>query len=98
MALAVGDNRRLEVDVGRRVPVVQSFLELERALHVLARSLEIAAAAVAARAPREDVRAEVVRGKVRALGELHRLVEQADRGLDAGELVPRDAEPEEDIG
>ncbi len=95
--LAVGDDRRLEVDVRRRAAVVQPLGELERALDVLARSLEVAAAAVAARAPGENVRAQMVGGELRPLGQLQRLVEEVDRCLDAGELVAGDAEPEEDV-
>src|SRR5947207_15111820 len=83
VALAVGDDRGLEVDVGGGAPVVQALRKLERALHVLARRLEVAPAPIAARAPGEDVRAEVVGRKLRALRELQRLVEEPDRGLDA---------------
>ena len=54
VALAVGDDRRLEVDVGGRALVVQTLGELERALDVLARSLEVAASAIAPRAPAQE--------------------------------------------
>ena len=78
-------------------PVVESLGELERALDVLARGLEVALAAVAAGAPAEDVRAQQVARHPRALGERQRLVEEADRRGDALKLVAADAEPEEHV-
>ena len=48
VALAVGDDRCLKIDVCRGALVVQPFGELERTLDVLPRGLEVAAAAVAA--------------------------------------------------
>ena len=98
MALPVRDDRGLEVDVRRRALVVQALGELERALDVLARGLQIAAPAVAARAPGEHVRAQMVRRDLGALGQCQRLVEEAERRLDAVQLVAGDAEAEEDVG
>src|SRR5215208_3140295 len=49
----------------------------ERALDVLARSFEIAPAPVAARAPGEHVRAQLVGGDLGALSDLQRFVEQS---------------------
>ena len=57
VAVALGEQRRLEVGLAERPRVVHRLGELERALDVLARGLEVALPAVAARAPREDVRA-----------------------------------------
>ena len=74
VALAVGDERGLEVRGADRAGVVRVLGELERALDVLARGLVVALAAPAARAPREDVRAELVGRQARALGERERLV------------------------
>ena len=48
MPHALGDERGLEVDVGHRAVVVQRLRELQRALDVLARGLEVTLAAVAA--------------------------------------------------
>jgi len=59
---AVGDDRRLEVDVGGGARVVEALGELERALDVFPRGLEITAPAVAARPPRKDVSAGDRRG------------------------------------
>ena len=67
-------------------------------LDVLARRLEVALAAAAARAPAEDVGPEQVAREARAVGERERLVEERDRRRDARELVAADAEPEEDVG
>ena len=97
VALAVGDDRRLEVQIRRRPLVVQAFGQLERTLDVLTCGLQVAAAPVAARAPRENVRAGPVGRDLRALGELERFVEETDRRLDAGELVARNPEPEEHV-
>src|SRR5439155_8320745 len=55
VTLAIGDDRRLEVDVGGRALVVQALGQLECAFDVLARGLQIAASAITARAPRKDV-------------------------------------------
>ena len=98
VAHALGDERGLDVDVGHRRAVVERLSELERALDVLARCLEVALAPVAARAVGEDVRAQEVAGELRLLGDRIRLVEEADRGGDAGKLVAADAEPVEDLG
>ena len=96
--LAVGDHRRLEVRVADRARVGRILGELERALDVLARGLVVALAAPAPRAPREDVRAQRVGRQPGALGERERLVQQAERRLDAVELVAADAEREEHLG
>ena len=53
--VALGEHRRLEVGLAEGARVVHRLGELERALDVLARRLVVALAAVAARAPREDV-------------------------------------------
>src|SRR5205085_5105182 len=63
VALAVGDERSLEVRRADRAGIVRILGELERALDVLARGLVIALAAPAAGAPGEDVRAERVGGQ-----------------------------------
>src|SRR3989440_6531457 len=98
VALSVGDDRGLEVDVRGGALVIQALGELERALDILARGFEVTAAPVAARPPGEHVRAKVIRRDLGALGELQRLVEEPDRRLDAVELVARHPEPEQDIG
>ena len=51
VALALGDERRLEVGGADRAAVVQRLGQLERALDVFARGLVVALAALAARAP-----------------------------------------------
>ena len=98
MAHALGDERRLDVDVRHRRGVVERLCQLERTLHVLARGLEVALAPVAARTVGEDVRAQDVARKLRPLGDRVRLVEEADRGRDARKLVAADTEPVEDLG
>jgi hypothetical protein len=75
--------------------VVESVGELQRALDVLARGLEVPLATPAPRAPVEDVGAENVARKAGALRELKGLVEERDRRGDARKLVAGDAEPEE---
>ena len=69
VAVALGDQRGLEEDVGDGAPVVQALGELERALDVLAGGLPVALPAIAAGAPAQDVRAERVAREARALGE-----------------------------
>jgi hypothetical protein len=64
-------------------------------LSASSRSFEVAPAPVAPRAPREDVRPELVGGNVGPLRDLERLVEKADRGLDAVQLEARDTEAEQ---
>src|SRR5439155_16570280 len=98
VALPVGDDRSLEVDVRGRALVVQALGELERALDVLPRGLEIPAPSVAARPPGEDVGAKVIRRNLGPLGQLERLIEEAERRLDAVELVACDSEAEEHVG
>ena len=85
-------------DLAERARVVHRLGQLERARDVLARGLEVALAAVAARAPGEDVRAEQVGRKRRALDERERLAEERDRGRDARDQVAGDAEPEQHLG
>ena len=72
--------------------------QLERALDVLARSLVVALAAVAPRAPGEDVQPQLVGREPGALRERERLVEEPDRGRDAREQVPADPQPVEHLG
>jgi hypothetical protein len=60
VARALGHERRLEVGVRRLASVVDALGELERALGVLAGSLEVALAAMDPRAPVVDVGAETV--------------------------------------
>ena len=67
VAVALGEERRLEVRGAERTRVLERLGELERALDVLARGLVVALAAVAARAPREDVQAQLVGRQARAL-------------------------------
>ena len=71
---------------------------LERAGDVVARGLVVALAPVAARAPREHVRAQEVGRKRRAVGQRQRLGEEGDRGRDARDQVAGDAEAEEHLG
>ena len=96
-ALALGDERRLEVRLRHRVAVVDRVRELERALDVLAGRLEVALALVAARAPFEDQRPKPVARHAGLVGELQRLREQADRGRDRGKVVAAGAEAEEHV-
>jgi hypothetical protein len=77
--------------------VVERLRELERALRVLARTFEVTLAPVAPRAPREDLRAELVAREPRPLGEHERLVQEPERGLDRRQAVPADAEPHQDL-
>ena len=72
--------------------------ELERALDVLLRGVEVTLSAVAARPPLENVRAKQVGRKLGTLGELECGVQQPQRGRDARELVARDAELREHLG
>ena len=95
---AIGDDRRLEVDVGRGALVVQALGELQCTLDVLTSRLEVAPAPVAAGAPGEDVRTQLIGADLGALGQLQRFVEQADRGLDAVQLVAPDAESKDHVG
>src|SRR5215218_8895612 len=97
VAVALGEQRRLEVHLAEGLRVLLRLGELERALDVLARRLVIALAAVAAGAPREDVGAEEVRRERRALRKLQSLAEQGEGGRDAREEVPADTEAEEDV-
>src|SRR5439155_18585812 len=90
MALAVGDERRLEICGADRARIVRILRELERALDVFARGLVVALAAPAPRAPGQDVRAKLVGGHPGALCQAERLVQEADGGLDAVELVAAD--------
>ena len=97
VAHALGDERGLEVDVRHRAVVVERLRQLERALDVLARGLEVALAAVAAGAPAEDLGAKQVARQLRALGELERLAEQRDGRGDARKVVAADADAEEHL-
>src|SRR6266480_1932808 len=93
----LADKRSLEVRVRGFARIVERLRELERALDVLARCFEISLAAVTARAPAEDVRAQTVARKLGALGQRQSLVEEVERCRDAGELVAADGEAEEQI-
>src|SRR5205823_9319772 len=93
----LADKRSLEERIRGLARIVERLRELERALDVLARCLEVPLAAVAARAPPEDVRAQTVAWKLGALGQGQGLVEEVDRGRDAGELVAADGQAEEEI-
>ena len=76
VAHPLGDERRLEVGVRDDAAVVHALGELERGLDVLARCLEVALAAPAARAPAEDVGPEEVAREAGGVGERERLVEE----------------------
>src|SRR5947207_15226517 len=69
----LADKRSLEVGVRRLSRIVERLSELERTLDVLARCFEVPLASVAARAPAENVGAEAVARKLRALGAAQRL-------------------------
>ncbi len=84
--------------MGDRLRVAEPFGELERPLDVLARSLVVPLAPVAPRAPLEDVRAQPVTRKARALGYLERLRIQRQRRRDRRELVAAAGQPVEDLG
>src|SRR6266550_2526759 len=84
----LADKRSLEVRVRGLARIVERLRELERALDVLARCFEVSLAAITARAPAEDVRAQTVARKLGALGQRQSLVEQLDRGLDFAVLHP----------
>ena len=96
--VALGDQRGLEVDLTERAGILHRLGELERALDVVARGLVIPLAPVAARAPGEDVGAQHVGGKRRALDQRERLGEQRERGRDARDRVAPDREPEQHLG
>ena len=98
MAGALCDEGGLEVRVGHLAPVVDTLGELECMLDVFASGLEVALSAMAAGAPVIDVGAEPVARQIRALGQRESLVEQRDRGRDAGKLVAADAEAEHELG
>src|SRR5919109_1864326 len=97
LALALGDKRRLEVDTGDGPGVVQTLGELERALEILASRLVVPLAPIAPRSQAQGLRAEAIARQLGALGEGQRLVEEADRGLDAGQLETAGAEAEKDV-
>ena len=97
VALAVGDERRLEREVRHGAGVLETGCELERALDVLAGRLEIALAPVAARAPVEDRGTQLVAREAGVVRERERLVQEPERRLDARELVPTHAESEEHV-
>src|SRR4029077_19869631 len=98
VAFAVGDERSLEVRSPDRAQILDTTGQLQRALDVVARSLEVALALPAARAPRENVRLERVARKAGPLGEPERLVEEGEGGLGAVELIAAAPEPEEHVG
>ena len=90
VALALGEQRGLEVRVRHRRRSSTPHGELERALDVFLRRLEVALPAVAPRARLEDLRTEEVAREPGALGELERRAEQRERRRDARELVAGD--------
>ena len=98
VALALGDERRLEVHLGGCAPVAKALGQLERTLDVFPCRLPVALAAVAARTPAEDLRSQQVVGEIRPFCELESGVEQAEGSGDAGQLVAAGAEPEEHVG
>src|SRR5207248_3863181 len=98
VALAIGDQRGLEVGGTDRPEVFHALRKLERALDIVPRSFEVALALPAARAPREDVRLEGVARQAGTLGEGKRFVEERQRRLHACELVAAAAEPEQHVG
>src|SRR5581483_7663316 len=98
VALAVGDERSLDVRGTDRPQIVDATRELESRLDVVAGCFVVALAAPAARAPGKDVRLERVAREPGPVGERERLVQQAERRLDAVQLVAAGAEPEQDVG
>src|SRR6266516_3577169 len=89
----LADKRSLEVRVRGLARIVERLRELD----VLARCFEVSLAAITARAPAEDVRAQTVARKLGALGQRQSLVEEVERCRDAGELVAANGEAEEQI-
>src|SRR5262249_16259050 len=94
----LADKRSLEEGVRGLARIVERLRELECALNVLARCSQGPLAPGGPRAPAEDVGAQAVAGKLGALGEGQRLIEEVDRRRDAGELVAADTEAEEQAG
>ena len=86
------------MDVRGDVLVADRLRQLERALDVLARGLEVPPALVAARAPLEDLGPQPVAREARALGELEGEREERGRGGDLVQLHPHAAEPVERLG
>ena len=66
VARALGDERCLEVGVGHHRAVAEALRQLECALDVLARRLEVALAPMAPGAPVEDVRSRTCRTAARS--------------------------------
>jgi len=97
MPLPLGYERGLEVRVGGRRGMLERLRELESALDVLPRGEVVALPPVATGAPEQDLGPEPVTREPRPLGQDERLVEERRRRRDAGELVPADAQPEEDV-
>src|SRR6185503_19883924 len=93
VAHALGDHRSLEVRAGHRLLVAEILRELKRALDVLARRLEVTLAAIAARAPAEDLGTQQVARQIRALGDGECLAEQRDGRRDARKVVATDRHP-----
>ena len=97
VACLLCDPRSLEVRTGDDARVVHRPRELDRALDVLARRLVVGLPPAAPGAPRENPRTEEVARQPRPVGELERLVEQRDRGGNAGDPIAAAAEPEQDV-
>ncbi len=73
---SLGDEGSLEIRVGDHAAIVHRLRQLERALHVLARGLEVALPPAAARPPAEDVGTQKVARHAGSLGQGERLVEE----------------------
>src|SRR4029079_8891546 len=97
MALAVGDQRGLEVGGTDGAEIFDPARKLQGALDIVARGFEVPLALPAARAPREDVRLEGVAGQPGTLGESERLVEERERRRDAVQLIAATREPKQDV-
>ena len=93
----LADKRSLEVRVRGLARIIERLGELERALDVFTRCFVVPLAPVAARAPAEDVRAQPVARQLGALSQGQRLVEEIDRGRNAGKLVAANGHAKEEI-
>src|SRR5262249_32614764 len=98
VALAVGDERSLEVRGADREEIVDTPRQLECPLDVVPGSLVIALTLPAARTPGEDVRLEGVARQPGSLRERECLVEQGERRVNARKLVAAAAEASENVG
>ena len=98
LALPLGHERSLEVDVRDRLAVAEALGQLQRAVDVLPGRHPVALSPVAAGAPFEDVRAKPIAGQARALRQPQCLAEQISRRADRRQLVAAAAEPVENLG